>query len=140
MKKQIFIFGFSFISLMMLAQTEDPVIMKINGKNIKKSEFEYIYKKNNNEQVIDQKTLQEYVELFKNFKLKVAEAEYQGLDTTQAFKKELNEYRVQLAKPYLSDFPINEDLVKQKYNRSKEFIEVMELINRLESQSGDEHE
>ena len=132
MKKQFFIFGFSFISLMMVAQTVDPVIMKINGKDIKKSEFEYIYKKNNNEQVIDQKTLQEYVELFKNFKLKVAEAESQGLDTTQAFKKELNEYRNQLAKPFLADMLINEDLVKLMYDRSKEFIEVSHLmINML---------
>ena len=138
MKKQIFIFGFSFVSLMMIAQTNDPVIMKINGKDIKKSEFEYIYKKNNNEQVIDQKTLQEYVELFRNFKLKVAEAETQGIDTTLAFKKELNEYRTQLAKPYLSDLPVNEDLVKQAYERSNEFIEVSHLMLNVPEQKQDE--
>jgi peptidyl-prolyl cis-trans isomerase SurA len=128
MKKQFFIFGFFFFSMAMIAQANDPVIMRINGKDIKKSEFEYIYKKNNNEQVIDQKTLQEYVELFKNFKLKVAEAEAQGIDTTQAFRRELSEYRAQLARPYLSDLPINEDLVKQMYERSKEFIEISHLM------------
>ena len=138
MKKQIFIFGFSFISLVMIAQIEDPVIMQINGKNIKKSEFEYIYKKNNNEQVIDQKTLQEYVELFKNFKLKVTEAEAQGLDTTQAFTKELNEYRTQLAKPYLADFPINEDLVKLMYERSKEFFEISHLMLNVPEKNAEE--
>ena len=128
MKKQVFIFGFSFFSMAMIAQADDPVIMQINEKDIKKSEFEYIYKKNNNEQVIDQKTLQEYVELFKNFKLKVAEAETQGIDTTQAFRKELNEYRTQLAKPYLTDLPIDENLVKQAYDRSKEFVEISHLM------------
>ena len=138
MKKQIFILGFSFISMMMIGQTNDPVIMKINGKDIKKSEFEYIYKKNNNEQVIDQKTLLEYVELFRNFKLKVAEAETQGLDTTLAFKKELNEYRTQLAKPYLSDLPISEEVVKQEYDRSKEFTEVSHLMLNIPEKAQDE--
>jgi len=138
MKRQFFILGFSFISMMMIAQVEDPVIMIINGKDIKKSEFEYIYKKNNNEQVIDQKTLQEYVELFKNFKLKVAEAESQGIDTTQAFRKELNEYRSQLAKPYLSDMPVNEELVKQMYDRSKEFIEVSHLMLNVPEKNQDD--
>ncbi len=128
MKKQVFIFGFSLISMMMVAQTNDPVIMKINGKDIKKSEFEYIYKKNNNEDVIDKKTLEEYVELFKNFKLKVAEAQFQGLDTTQAFIKELNEYRSQLAKPYLTDMPVNESLVQKEYERSKDFFEISHLM------------
>ena len=128
MKRQIFILGFSILSMAVMAQANDPVIMQINGKDIKKSEFEYIYKKNNNDQVIDQKTLEEYVELFKNFKLKVTEAEAQGLDTTQAFLKELNEYRTQLAKPYLTDLPIDENLVKQMYNRSKEFIETSHLM------------
>ncbi len=138
MKKQVFIFGFSCISMMMIAQANDPVIMKINGKDIKKSEFEYIYKKNNNEQVLDQKTLQEYVELFKNFKLKVAEAETQGIDTTQSFRKELNEYRTQLAKPYLTDLPINENLVKQEYERSKEFIEVSHLMLNIPEKPSNE--
>ncbi len=128
MKRQIFILGFSIFSMAVIAQASDPVIMQINGKDIKKSEFEYIYKKNNNDQVIDQKTLEEYVELFKNFKLKVAEAETQGLDTTQTFRKELNEYRAQLARPYLADLPVDEDLVKQIYERSKEFLETTHLM------------
>ena len=140
MKKQIFILGFSLISLMAIAQNDDPVIMKINGKDVKKSEFEYIYKKNNNEQAIDQKNLQEYVELFKNFKLKVAEAEVQGLDTTQAFIKELNEYRVQLAKPYLSDLPVNESLVKRQYEKSKDFFLISHLMLNVPEKNAEEQQ
>jgi len=138
MKRQFLILGFFFFSMAMIAQTTDPVIMQINGKDIKKSEFEYIYKKNNNEQVIDQKTLLEYVELFKNFKLKVAEAETQGIDTTQAFLKELNEYRAQLAKPYVSEMPIDEDLVKMLYERSKEFVEVSHLMLNIPKKTQNE--
>ena len=40
------------------AQVSDPVVMKINGKNIKKSEFEYIYNKNNSEDAIDKRSLE----------------------------------------------------------------------------------
>ena len=62
----------------------DPVIMRVNNKDIHKSEFEYIYNKNSQQQ-IDHKSLDEYVTLFKNYKLKVAEAEAMGIDSTSAF-------------------------------------------------------
>ena len=76
---------------------QDPVLMRINGKDILRSEFEYIYNKNNALSGIEQKTLNEYVDLFVNFKLKVAAAEAIGLDTTRAFREELEGYRRQLA-------------------------------------------
>jgi len=59
--------------------------MRINGKEILRSEFEYIYNKNNALAGIEQKTLSEYVDLFVNFKLKVAAAEAAGLDTNPGF-------------------------------------------------------
>ncbi|MEE1316522.1 MAG: peptidylprolyl isomerase, partial [Prevotella sp.] len=46
----------------LMAQTNDPVIMKIAGKPVTRSEFEYSYNKNNSEGVIDKKTVEEYVE------------------------------------------------------------------------------
>jgi peptidyl-prolyl cis-trans isomerase SurA len=115
-------------SIAIIAQDNDPVVMTIDGKNIKKSEFEYIYKKNNNENVIDKKSFDEYVDLFRNFKLKVTEAEAQGLDTTAAFHKELNEYRAQLAKPYLTGNEFNEPLLADEYKRSTELVEVSHIV------------
>lgn len=115
MKKYLFLFVFIASFVGMQAQDNDPVIMKINGKEIKKSEFEYIYNKNNTENAIDKKSLDEYVEMFKNFKLRVAEAEAQGLDKTEAFDKEFNEYRSLLAKPYLSEVKIDESLLQKEY-------------------------
>ncbi|MFQ7039156.1 MAG: hypothetical protein ACLRRG_00670 [Barnesiella sp.] len=79
-------------TLLMAQPVNDPVLMKINGKDIKKSEFEYIYNKNNQQQ-LEHKSLDEYLVLFTNYKLKVAEAEAYGLDTVQAFKKNLAGYR-----------------------------------------------
>ena len=72
---------------------KSPVLMKINGKEISKSEFEYIYNKNNSQNIVDKKDLNEYVQLFVDLKLKVSEAETQGLDTTKTFKEEFNGYR-----------------------------------------------
>ena len=53
----------------LFAQAYDPVLITINNKPIVKSEFEYIYNKNNTNNSLDKKTLDEYVDLFINFKL-----------------------------------------------------------------------
>lgn len=81
----------------------DVVLMRINGKEILRSEFEYLYNKNRLLTGVEQKTLQEYVDLFVDFKLKVAAAEVAGIDTTTSFRNELDGYRRQLSKNYLTD-------------------------------------
>ena len=70
------------------AQGDDPVVMKINGVPVTRSEFEYSYNKNNTEDVIDRKSVEDYVDLFINYKLKVAAAYDAKLDTLSSFKKE----------------------------------------------------
>lgn len=117
-----------------LAADVDPVIMRINNKDIHKSEFEYIYNKNSQQQ-IDQKSLDEYVTLFKNYKLKVAEAEALGIDTTAAFKKELAGYRDELAKPYLIDASVDERLAREAYDRMKEDVEVSHILIGLNART-----
>ncbi|MDH8701266.1 peptidyl-prolyl cis-trans isomerase SurA [Dysgonomonadaceae bacterium PH5-43] len=128
MKRSLFSLLLMLPFIVAVAQTNDPVVMNVNGKDVKKSEFEYIYSKNNTEDAIDKRTLDEYVVLFKNFKLRVAEAETQGMDTTAAFHKELNDYRTQLARPYLTVEEIDEDLIKQAYDRSKEYNELTAIF------------
>ena len=109
----------SFISISALAQN-DQTILVIDGKNISKAEFENVYKKNNGKEVAtDKKSLNEYMDLFINFKLKVKEAEAMGLDTVSAFKQELGGYRKQLAAPYLTDKNVNEGLITEAYERMK---------------------
>ena len=73
--KKVFVsvFGLCLAAVSALAQSSDPTLMKINGKEIPISEFEYIYNKNNSNNVLDKKSLEEYVDLFVNFKLKVEE-------------------------------------------------------------------
>ncbi len=84
------------------AQTEnDPVIMTINGQPVTRSEFEYSYNKNNADGVIDKKSIDEYVDLFVNYKLKVQAALDAQLDTLSSFKKEFATYRDQQIHPSL---------------------------------------
>jgi len=94
----------------------DPVVMTINGKDIKQSEFEYLYNKNNLQQVAPQ-TIDEYVDMFVVYKLKVADAEAAGLDTTATFRDEFNGYCAELAAPYLRDSLVEKRLVQEAYDR-----------------------
>ena len=84
------------------AQTaDDPVIMAVNGEPVLRSEFEYSFNKNNSEGVIDKKSVEEYVDLFINYKLKVAAALDARYDTLQSFKDEFAQYRDQQIRPML---------------------------------------
>ena len=103
-------------SILMFGQ-QDQVLMTINNQPIMASEFLYIYEKNNQESSLDKKTMDEYLDLFINFKLKVTEAIAQGVDTTDAFKKELAGYRAQATPKYLQDNEAIDSLVVLSYNR-----------------------
>ena len=96
---------------------EDKVLLTIDGKPVMLSEFLYIYEKNNQENSLDKKSMAEYLDLFINFKLKVTEAIAQGVDTTEAFKKELAGYRSQATPKYLLDTAAIDSLILMSYNR-----------------------
>lgn len=112
-----------FLSIILLAGAmmgfaqEDKVLMTINGEPVMLSEFMYIYEKNNQETSLEKKSMEEYLDLFINFKLKVTEAIAQGVDTTEAFKKELAGYRAQATPKYMQDNEAVDSLVQLSYNR-----------------------
>ena len=118
MKRNLVLLVTCLLGLSAVAQ-QDPVLMRINGKDVTRSEFEYIYNKNNSLNEQESKTLDEYVDLFVNFKLKVAAAEAAGIDTTRTFREELEGYRRQLAKSYLTDEEAEEAYVRQFYDEMK---------------------
>lgn len=133
MKKQLFIaLGLTFaIGTSVFAQ-EDPILMEVNGKKITQSEFLQIYLKNNNSPKYDQQTLDEYIELFKKFQLKVAEAEALGYDTIPKLRKELEGYQKQLAQPYLTDKVLNDALIEQAYNRMKSEVRASHMLVKVD--------
>ena len=111
------------------AQTNDPVIMTVNGQPVLRSEFVYSYNKNNSEGVIDKKTVEEYVDLFVNYKLKVMAALDAHLDTMRSFKQEFATYRDQQVKPsFFSEKDMEAEALKI-YNNTKEDIGPKGLVN-----------
>lgn len=114
----------------MYAQTADPVIMTIGNRSVNKSEFESVFRKNNNKTTVDPKAVRDYADLFALFKMKVFEAESMGLDTAASFKSELAGYRRQLAQPYLTDKNTNENLITEVYDRMKWEIKSSHILIR----------
>lgn len=131
--KKFIVAAIALIGAMHISAQED-ILMTVNGEPVTKAEFEYIYNKNNSDNAIDKKTLEEYVDLFVNFKLKVAEAKSQGLDTLPSFKRELNGYRKQLAKPYLTDTKLEDALYQEAYSHFSQDCEVSHILIRTENE------
>lgn len=96
----------------------DPILLRVGDREITRSAFESAYLKNNVElQVADPKTVEEYLELYIDFNLKVVEAMALGLDTLKSFRDELKKYRNQLARPYFRDENLTEQLVREAHER-----------------------
>ena len=118
MKKITFLAASLLMGLSAWAQNADPVIMRVNGKPITRSEFEYSFNKNNSDGVLDKKTVEEYVPLFVDFKLKVAEAESQKIDTLMNIRKELDGYKEQMVIPTLVDTAFIEREARKTYDNT----------------------
>ncbi len=106
--------------------------MTIGDQSVGLQEFERIYNKNNVAGLYEKQPVDEYLDLFINFKLKVIEAEKLGMDTTSSFINELKGYRDQLAKPYLNDSASQEELMIQEYGRMKNELHVSHILIRLD--------
>ena len=109
---------------------DEPVLIKLGTTQVPTQEFLYVYKKNNASPDADQpgQGLREYLELYTNFKLKVLDAERLGLDTTEAFRRELEGYREQLAQPYLTEKSVTEQLIREAYARLQEEINASHIL------------
>ncbi|MBP6430086.1 MAG: peptidylprolyl isomerase, partial [Bacteroidales bacterium] len=130
MKKFISIVLVSLIASFTFAQTNKDVVLKVAGEEITKETFIEMYQRNNPnpEKKIIKRDLDEYLDLFINFKLKLAEARKQGLDTMPSYVQEVNTYRKQLIEPYLNDKTVTEELVKEAYERTKEIIRASHIL------------
>ncbi len=106
---------------------KDSVLMTVDGVPVTLSEFEYLYNKNNDQQ-LDNQTLEEYLEMFKVYKLKVAEARHQRVDTTAAFQREFKGYRAELVAPYLRDTLVDRQLVDEAYAHMLESVKINHMM------------
>ncbi len=137
----IFIVLIFLLSGSLFAQKND-ILISIDEYQISKSEFERIYKKNNQALTddLETKSPKEYLEMYIDFKLKVIEAMKLKMDTATAFKKELAGYRTELAAPYLTDMKYDEALIKELYNRMKKEINASHILFRIKDGAGNEEE
>ena len=121
--------------------TPKPVtVFTVNGKPVTAAEFSYLYRKNHQNKNDDYTTekIQEYLDLFINFKLKVEEARKRGMDTTAAFAKEFQQYKEELRKPYQPDATLTDSLVKLTYNRMKEEVKAAHILIKVKPDASPE--
>lgn len=117
---------------MIFAKGKDPVLMTVAGKDVPLSEFEYLYNKNNSQQATPQ-SIEEYVGMFVDYKLKVADAEAAGIDTTRAFLDEFTKFRDELSEPYLRDNSVLDSMVAETYSRMASEVTVSHIMLPKES-------
>lgn len=108
---------------------DDPVLFTVNGKEVRVSEFVYIYTKHNGDKAdFSEASLRDYLQLYINFKLQVAKANDMGLDKNPEVQREQNQYKRQLSSTYLTDREITEKLVKEAFEWSKEDRRISHIL------------
>ncbi len=140
MKNRNFLKMFVLASLIMPAffaqaqsKTDKEVLMTIGDQSITVKDFTDVYYKNNlKSDVIEKKSVDDYLELFTTFRMKVMEAERLQLDTSAKFKKELAGYRKQLAKPFMSSDDITDELIEEAYQRKLKDIRASHILIRCD--------
>ncbi len=121
-------FSYSF------AQTKEAPkslpLFTVGKTTVTTDEFLYTYRKNhqNNPQDFTEKKVNEYLDLFVNFKLKVTEAHSRGLDTTTKFTAEFKTYREELKKPYRTEPDALDKLTKETYQRLTEEVNAAHIL------------
>lgn len=133
MKKVCLLIGSLLVAFSAFSQElEDEILIKIGDKEITKEEFQRIYDKNKSNLTTDEIIpVDEYLELFINFKLKVLEAEEQGYDTLKSFINEFEGYKEQLADPYLVDKEVVSKLIDEAYERMQYEVRASHILIKL---------
>lgn len=128
-----------FIGLIATAQSRSPELFSVGGKSISADEFLRMYTKNLNNKKPDfsKKALQDYLDLYSLFKMKVAEAEDLALDTLPSIRQEFGQYQKQLANNYLTNKDVTDQLVKEAYERMKKDVRVSHILISVSPGSSD---
>lgn len=144
MKKKISTFALALLFLIPVpgeaqGRLDRQTLLTIGDEKITVKEFMDVYQKNNTQvEAIDKKSLEEYLDLYVNFKLKVIEAENLKMDTIPAFINELEGYREQLAKPYFDDEEVSEALLHEAYERKLQDVRASHILIMLDKNAAPE--
>lgn len=123
-----------FFSLTAVAQPspekKSQTLFTVNSAQVSTDEFLHLYRKNslNKSEASTEESVKEYLDLLINFKLKIAEAQARGLDTTQKFNKEFKTYREELKRPYRAEPDALDKLTKDTYQRLTEEVKASHIL------------
>ena len=132
-KTLILLMSFIFSASFLFAQSAQEPLLDIAGEKITKEEFLKVYQKNNIKgEALDRKSVEEYLDLYINFRLKVREATALGMDTVKSFKDELLSYRKQLAQPYLTDNDMLDKLLGEAYEHKKYDVRASHILFKVD--------
>lgn len=117
-----------------LSAQDNPWIFKVGDETVYTDEFMRVFSKNNDlsENPPTKESVEEYLDLYVKFKLKVKEAYAREMDTVQSFQDELAGYRKQLAQPYLTDKTITENLIDEAYDRMVNEVNASHILINCE--------
>src|SRR5690554_6917287 len=127
--KQFLLTGVLIFSGLSISAQKKEVLFTIDKTPYYTDEFVRVYNKNL-DLVKDesQKDIDNYLDLYLAYKLKVNKAYQLGLDQEPKYINELKLYRDQLAKNYLTDTEITEELIKEAYDRSLKEIKASHIL------------
>ena len=127
--KKIFVALCAMFAMTANAQSNDPVLLTVNGKSITRGEFEYSFNKNSNvEGAVETKTVDEYVDMFINYKLKVAAAEEAKMDTLTSFQNEFRQYRDLQLTPYMVDQTFIDSIAHVVYQQTADQLQGHDML------------
>jgi len=117
-----------FLVLSSCKTTQKPTISEdrsplftIDSLAVYADEFIYAYEKSNKNKG-ETEPIEDYLDLYIDFKLKVLAAKANGIDTTKAYQDELNGYLEEIKKPYLIAEKVNQELVNETYERLQQEV------------------
>ena len=136
MKLKIITLVVVFLTVNSYSQKDTSVLFEIDNTPVLVSEFKAVFEKNL-ELLSDenQKDVQGYLDLFINYKLKVLQAYHLKMDTTRAYKRELETYKNELIAPYLQDTLFLNKLIKDAYYRTKNLVNASHILINVGSDS-----
>ncbi len=137
MKKYIFACALALACLPTVAADVKPdaVLMTVDGHDVTVGEFKYLYNKNATQQ-LQKQSIDEYLQLFVNYKLKVADAEHAGIPELPEIQQEYLKYRNDLAAPYMRSQVVEDSLVNEAYAHRAEEVTVSHIM--FENKPGSE--
>lgn len=131
MKRFISITILSFLLSLSILGQNDKTLLVIENQNVPVSEFLEVYTKNNKNVDYSKTSIDEYLDLFINYKLKLLEIQRLQLDTQKNFINEFQKYRDQLAQSYLIDKYTVDKLINEAYSRMQNDVRVSHILVKV---------